>query len=81
MYTKLEIGKQGTHAVDIAIRSRKEIQSPGEVLLDLGPDGHMRTPGVTLYPLGMGEIRGTMCARQASSSSCSTWTKFEGTPE
>ena len=58
MYTKSEIGKQGTHVVDIAIRSRKEIQSPREVLLDLGPDGHMCSPGVTLFPLGVGKIRG-----------------------
>ena len=36
----------------------KEIQSPREVLLDLGLDGHMCTPGVTLYPLGVGEIWG-----------------------
>ena len=56
--TKPEIGKQDTHAVDISIRLRKEIQSPGEVLLDLGPDGHMCSLGVALFPLGVGEIRG-----------------------
>jgi len=56
--TKSEIGKHDTHVVDIAIRSRKEIQSPGEVLLNLGPDGHMCSPGVTLFPLGVDQIRG-----------------------
>ena len=40
------------------MHSRKEIQSPREVLLDLGPDGHMCTANVTLYPLGVGQIRG-----------------------
>ena len=37
---------------------RKKIQSPGEVLLDLGPDGHMISPGIALLPLGVGKIRG-----------------------
>ena len=55
---KPEVGKQGTHTVDIAMRLRKEIQSPREVLLDLGPDGHVTSPGVALLPHGVGEIRG-----------------------
>ena len=58
MLKKPEIGKHDTHIVDVAICLRKKIQSPGEVLLDLGPNGNMRSPGVTLFPLGTGEIRG-----------------------
>ena len=53
---KPEMGKQDTHIVDVAIRLRKKIESLGEVLLDLGPNGNMRSPGVTLFPLGTGEI-------------------------
>ena len=37
---------------------RKKIQSPGEVLLDLGHDGDMRPPSVAILPLGTGKIRG-----------------------
>jgi len=50
--------EQDTYTVDIEVRLRKKIQSPGEVLLDLGPDGHIISPGVPLLPIGMGKIRG-----------------------
>jgi len=50
--------EQDTYAVEIEVRLRKKIQSLGEVLLDLGPDGHMISPGVALLPLGVGKIQG-----------------------
>jgi hypothetical protein len=53
-----KMDEQDTYAVDIEVRLRKKIQSPGEVLLDLGPDGHMISPGVALLPLGVGKIQG-----------------------
>ena len=49
--------EQDTYTVDIEVRLRKKIQSPGEVLLDLGPNGNMRPPGIAFFPLGTGKVR------------------------
>ena len=58
MCMKSEMGKQDTYVVDIEVCLREKTQSPREVLLDLGPDGNMRPPGVAFFPLGTGKVRG-----------------------
>ena len=55
---KPETGEHDTHIVDVEIHLRKKTQSPGEVLLDLGPDGDIHPLGVAFLPLGTGKIRG-----------------------
>ena len=58
MRIKPKTGEQDTYVVDIEVRLREKTQSKREVLLDLGPDGNMRPPGIAFLPLGTGKVQG-----------------------
>ena len=52
------MNEEDTYIVDVEICLHKKIQSTRDVLLDLGPDGNMRPPGIAHCPLGTGKVRG-----------------------